>query len=185
VALADLLARLPRWRAVAGAGLVAVLLAAPLVDSVRFDTVLSREDTRSLARDWIERALPPGASVAVDAPPLGPPIEDASHLDVQVANDWSLFDVTPEQYTARGIQYLVLSSFTTDAPLVDPARDQRRRSLLSQLAQHSSVLARFSPFEGAEPGFAYDRLYGPFDHLDRLQRPGPTITVVRLDPPPY
>src|SRR5207253_3238687 len=32
----------------------------------------------------------------------------------------------------------------------------------------------------APPPFVYDQIYAPFNALDRLERPGPTVTVYRL-----
>jgi hypothetical protein len=168
------------WRVAVGIALAMVVAVPTLLDSVHFDAIMSRPDTRTVARAWIETSLPAGSSLAVDAPPLGPtPASD--RLRVSVADDWSLFDLTPADYRARGIDYVVVSSFTSEAPAVDPAREARRRAFFSELPAQATVVAQFRPYhDDAEPAFAYDQIYAPYTDLDALDRPGPTITVYRL-----
>jgi Dolichyl-phosphate-mannose-protein mannosyltransferase len=168
------------WRPVLGV-LAAALVALPtLVDSVRFDVLLSRADTRTLAREWIANSLPAGASVAVDAPPLGPALA-ANHSNALVAEDWSLFDFTPDDYRARGIDYVVVSSFTADARAIDPVREARRRAFAIALPAQANLVALFRPYRGdSAPPFDYDDIYAPYANLDTRERPGPTIAVYRL-----
>jgi 4-amino-4-deoxy-L-arabinose transferase-like glycosyltransferase len=158
------------------AGLGGLLLLPSLVEAVRFDIVISRQDTRSVAREWLVSALPAGARVAVDAPPFGPPLPEG-RFDLLVANGWWLHELSLDEYRARGVEYLVTSSFAQDMPLVDPARDAQRRTFNASLRDTLQV----ARFESGAPGFVYDRLYGPLDALDTLQRPGPTVTVYRLE----
>ncbi len=182
VALDALLA----WRAALGV-LAALFVAAPtLVDSVRFDAIMTRADTRTLAREWIDASLPAGSTLAVDAPPLGPTLSPAGsnggdRLNVVVANDWSLFDLTPAEYRARGIDYVVVSSFTSEARAVDPAREAHRQAFATQLPAEASLVAQFRPYAGnVEPPFVYDQIYAPYADLDRVDRPGPTVSIYRL-----
>ena len=60
------------WRARTGRVVLAVLLAVPLVQALRFDWVLSRPDTRAEAEERLA-SLPPGARVAIDR--YGPDVE--------------------------------------------------------------------------------------------------------------
>ncbi|TMF01912.1 MAG: glycosyltransferase family 39 protein [Chloroflexi bacterium] len=169
------------------AGLAAALLvgAPSLVDTLRFDVLLSREDTRTLARSWIESNLPPLAIVAVDSAPLGPSLSSQSSRQVLVANEWSLFDLTADDYRARGVEYVVASSFTSEVRAVDPTREARRQAFYAALPREASVTAQFRPYPGDQPPpFVYDQIYAPFNALDQLERPGPTITVYRLNARP-
>ncbi|HEX8967738.1 MAG TPA: glycosyltransferase family 39 protein [Chloroflexota bacterium] len=166
-----------------GVGLLASALVAmpPLVDTVRFDALLTRVDTRALARDWVAADLPLTASIAVDAPPLGPRLDSDAPRQVLVADAWSLFDLTPAEYRARGVEYVVVSSFTSEAHAIDPLREARRLAFPSALAANGAVVAQFRPYTGAsQPPFVYDQIYAPFNALDQLEAPGPTITVYRL-----
>jgi hypothetical protein len=55
-----------RARALALAGAGAVLLAQPVVYTVHLDRVLSRDDTRNLARAWMVENVPAGAKIVVE-----------------------------------------------------------------------------------------------------------------------
>jgi hypothetical protein len=181
VALDALLA----WRGIVGVAAVVLVATPTLVDSVRFDAIMTRPDTRTLAREWIEASLPAGSTLAVDAPPLGPTLSSSDGLSVAVANDWSLFDLTPADFRARGIDYVVVSSFASEARAVDPARESRRQAFAAELPAHASIVAQFRPdaFEDSvRPAFEYDQIYAPYTHLDAIDRPGPTVTIYRLTP---
>jgi hypothetical protein len=168
------------WRPVLGMAAAALVALPTLVDSVRFDALLSRSDTRTLAREWIARTLPADASLAVDAPPLGPTL-GAERPNVLVAEDWSLFDLTPDDYRARGIDYVVVSSFTADARAIEPGRETRRQAFAVEMPAQANVVAEFRPYVGdSAPPFNYDDIYAPYASLDKRERPGPTITVYRL-----
>ena len=164
-------------------GLAAVVLvgAPSLIDAVRFDSLLTRQDTRTLARDWIQTNLPAGALLAVDSAPLGPPLSPDGRQQVLVANESALFDLAPAEYRARGVEYLVVSSFTAEVRAIDPAREARRQAFHAALPREASVVGEFRPYGGdREPPFVYDQMYGPFNALDQFDRPGPTVTIYRL-----
>jgi 4-amino-4-deoxy-L-arabinose transferase-like glycosyltransferase len=155
-----------------------VLVAAPtLADAVRFDALLTQTDTRTLAREWLSTSLPADATFAVDAPPLGP----TNTGQTAVRADDALYELTPNEYRARGVQYLIVSSFVADAPAVDSAREARREAFNAALGSQATLVAQFRPYVGdAAPPFAYDQIYGPYMDLAQLERPGPTISVYRL-----
>ncbi len=168
------------WRPAAGIVIGSLVVLPTLTDAVRFDHLLTQPDTRTLARQWVDESLPAEALIAVDAPPLGPTLNGAN---VVVANDSALYDRSLDDYRASGLEYLVVSSYVSEARAVDPAREQRRLSFLRALPERASLVAQFRPYTGeSEPPFAYDSIYGPWTDLDRLARPGPTISVYRLTP---
>jgi hypothetical protein len=169
-----------RWAAAAVAvPLAAALVSAPgLLDAVRLDRLLSQTDTRTQAVAWAERSLEPGARLAVDAPPLGPPLP-AERFDLLVANGWSLYDLPLDDYRARGVQYIVTSSFTAEARQLEPARDAQRQAFYAALSSSAQLLAQFRPARTELP-FQYDEIYGPLDSLSVIERPGPSIRVYRL-----
>jgi hypothetical protein len=59
-------ARRPRWAPAVAALAVAVLLAQPLWTSVRNDIVLSRADSRQLARNWMVANVPAGTKIVME-----------------------------------------------------------------------------------------------------------------------
>jgi Dolichyl-phosphate-mannose-protein mannosyltransferase len=175
------LARLARRSAVVGVAIMALVAAPSLVDAVRFDVLLTRPDTRTLTRDWIAANVPDGATIAVDSSPLGPTLSPARNHTIEVANDWSLFDLTPAEYRARHIDYVVVSGFSAEVRAIDPVRETRRQAFASELSNEASIVAQFRPYTTAnEPPFIYDQIYGPFNALDLLERPGPTVTIYRV-----
>ncbi len=58
--------RRPRWLAAAAAAAAAALAAQGLYYSVHVYRVLSRDDTRNLARTWMIAHIPPGSKVVVE-----------------------------------------------------------------------------------------------------------------------
>jgi hypothetical protein len=165
-------------------GLVAVVLVGTpsLIDTVRFDALLTRQDTRTLARDWIQTNVPVGALLAMDSAPLGPPLPGDSGQRVLVADESALFDLAPAEYRARGVEYVVVSSFTAEARAIDPTREARRQSFYAALSREASVAGEFRAYRGdREPPFIYDQIYAPFNALDQLERPGPTVTIYRFN----
>ena len=169
------------------AGLAAVLVVGwpSLVEVARFDTLLTREDTRTVARDWIATNLPHGVALAVDSPPLGPPLRGGGAQRVLVADTSALFDVALSDYRARGVQYVVVSSFTSEARAIDASREARRQAFYAALPHEASMVEQFRPYAGErEPPFVYDQIYAPFTALDQLERPGPTVTIYRLNAGP-
>jgi hypothetical protein len=164
-----------------GLAVVALVAVPTLADSARFDVLLTHADTRTLARDWVDATLPDTASIAVDSAPLGPTLSSQRGHQVLVANDWSLFDLTPGEYRERGVEYVVVSSFTSEARAIDSDREARRQAFNLSVENEATVVAQFRPYLGdGKPPFAYDQIYGPFNGLDQLERPGPTITVYHL-----
>src|SRR4029450_2281845 len=65
-AVADLLLAIPRWRVVASTLIVAALIAWPLAQVAKAAYVLTREDTRTLARDWFNAHVPVGTKVLIE-----------------------------------------------------------------------------------------------------------------------
>ncbi|HTD77181.1 MAG TPA: hypothetical protein VK898_06070, partial [Chloroflexota bacterium] len=80
------------------------------------------------------------------------------------------------------VEYVVVSSFTAEARAIDPTREARRQSFYAALAREASVAEEFRPYRGdREPPFIYDQIYAPFNALDQLERPGPTVTIYRFN----
>ncbi|MBV9134598.1 MAG: hypothetical protein JO318_17970 [Chloroflexi bacterium] len=171
VVMSGLSAKLRGRQAVVGALAVAIAAVPTVADAVRFDSLMTRTDTRTLAAQW----LPASATYAADAPPLGPPLPQGRNLATDGA---ALYDVSPDTYRGRGVEYLVVSSFTADAHAIDPGREAKRLAFNTALAAEP-IVAQLQP--GDIP-FNYDQVYGPYTDLDRLERPGPKITIYRLTP---
>jgi len=88
---------------VAGA-LTAVCLAVPLIQTVKQAVTLTTVDSRETARVWIDRNLPPGSRIALEA---YSPFVDPQRFSVQGVS--RIIDQTPEWYAAKGFDYVVLA----------------------------------------------------------------------------
>ena len=155
--------------------LILVAAAWTAKDSFLLDALLVRDDTRLTALNWIEANVPSGARIAVDSAPLGVPLRAAT------LSPATLYDSTLADYRQARIEYLVTSSFVTDARPIDPSRDEKRRAFNALLADQAALIAEFRPAARDLP-FVYDRIYAPYDGLSELSQPGPTIRVYRLNP---
>jgi len=194
VALAGLAARLarrPALRAVALAALLAAVLAQPILADVRTGTVLGRADTRTLARAWMFRELPPEARIVVE--PAVPRRFFDGHFTVGfkappralvtggTPQRW-IFSLEPrriDRYRRAGYCTVVTMSVVSERARRDgvaPAIAYYRR-----LERESRLVFRASPYrDGASPPpFSFDfstHLYYP----SAYERPGPDVQVRRL-----
>jgi hypothetical protein len=160
VIAAAALERLFAIRAALGLCTALVVALPTLVDAVRFDAVLTQKDTRRMAADWVATQVSGDAVVTTDA---------------------ALLDPSPAEQQTDTVEYVIASSFTSEVRAVDPEREARRQALYARLNTDAAVVAQFRPYAGSSPPpFIYDQIYGPFNGLDALERPGPTVTIYRF-----
>jgi hypothetical protein len=135
-------------RTLAVAAVAAIVISTGL-KAVAFDFVLTGQDTRLQARDWIEQNIAPLSHLAVTNPAYSPPLYDpesqrlqgeTARTDPEVRDRLRSFFSTsvyyrvtekiagangmlkpPEALAAEGIEYLVVSSYATDPVLKFPA----------------------------------------------------------------
>lgn len=107
-ALSRLLPMAGRMAPVVSGVVVAALLAQGLVTSIHTDIVLTRADTRALARQWIFEHIPPGSLMVVEPIYLllSPTGEDAGgvHRLGDQAPRWSFLDI-PKALIRAGLMY--------------------------------------------------------------------------------
>lgn len=161
-----------------------IFLAPSIVASTRTDWLLSQTDTRRQAAEWMLQHLPAGTAIGeynywgqifydergVRANPLrtlyrtGDPLIDAH----QQGRYTDRFVIRP------GARIRVIE---TPAPLQAPAHVFRG---------DITVLARFLPYHRVPVNAVYepDSFYLPYWGFRGLDRPGPSIAIVRLPPAP-
>jgi 4-amino-4-deoxy-L-arabinose transferase-like glycosyltransferase len=189
-------------RAAAAATVAAALLVTlqPAVASVRHDRLLTREDTRTRAKRWIEANLPEGSRVQVElwffspqlaSPRYRPPLSSRL-FRVDLTGPYGLSErskstgpsqgsLTVDDYLEAGWEYVVTESFTSSVPRLDPEEDRRRLAFYRDLDARGELIHEVSPYKPGETvPFYFDQLYGPTVHLDRFERPGPRIRIYRL-----
>jgi 4-amino-4-deoxy-L-arabinose transferase-like glycosyltransferase len=160
-----------------------------LLNSVRFDWVLSQTDTRTLAKRWIESNIEAGSRIAVEWPYHTPPLSNGFEVPPESAREYwidrvygfGLADRPLEQYQTDGTQYVIATSTIRSIPVVDPQQEAQRQQFYSQLPQVFTLVQAFSPrCDSGEPSFIFDAIYGPAVDLWNLCYAGPDITIYRV-----
>jgi hypothetical protein len=103
-ALEWLAARAPRYRLLAAAGMLALLLLPTTAQTLIYVARQARGDTRVQALRWIERNVPPGARIAAELEP----IQDAGESRWSAVDRLTAYDMA--WYRRQGYAYLVGSS---------------------------------------------------------------------------
>ncbi|MCL4294773.1 MAG: phospholipid carrier-dependent glycosyltransferase [Anaerolineae bacterium] len=172
-------------------GLVLIVIIQPLVSSIRHDIILTRQDTRTQAKRWIEANLPPGTRIAVDWGVHGPPLSmpgwaipySDKVYDVMIINGTGLSDHSIAWYREQDFDYLITSSFIYNIPLVYKDQDTERRTFYASLGDEFALVKEFHPGEnGTDPSFIFDEIYGPAISLWQRERPGPSLKIYQVNP---
>jgi hypothetical protein len=130
---------------------VAALMVPPLRMAIAFDRAVTRTDTGTIAREWIDRTLPPGTHLALE---LFTPVLDGARYKLTL--EPKLINRSLQSYRDDGVQYLVVSSLAYDR---FPADHNQTRS-------YQKIFA-LCPLVAEIPGIPG-------------QRPGPTIRVLQV-----
>lgn len=172
--------------------IVLLLIAQPLANSIRHNTLILREDTRTTTKIWIEENIPAGTRIATDWDVHGPPLSTeenpqplSSHVyDYRFMNGLGLPDKELDWYRQEGYDYLVTSSFITEIPSTNNRLQSRRDDFYQGLDRSASLVKQFSPASELNRSlpFVFDEIYGPVVSLWRREQPGPTLTIYRLEP---
>jgi hypothetical protein len=178
-----------RWGLLALGTLAAV--GQPLAYSIQHDILLTQQDSRTLAKHWIEANIPQGSKIAMDWRTHGPPLSSPDSevpgservYDVTLVGGTGLADHSLEWYQEQGFDYLIASSFIYDIHLVDTGRNAERRAFYASLDQELQVVQVFGPSSGDhDPPFIFDEIYGPAVSLWERERPGPVLKIYRVEP---
>ena len=117
----------------------------------RYDLLLTRTDTRTVAARWLEQNLPPGEQVMVEW--YGPPYSSIRQMG------FDLSDRPLDRYLGRSPRYVVTSSFTYDRWLRSPEQYARRVAFYTALHEETPLLYEIRPW----PELAYDPVQEGWD----------------------
>jgi hypothetical protein len=203
-------ARLGRvWRPGLGLAVAAALVVAPEVARVtHWHLLLARPDTRVVAGEWIERQIPAGARIAMEA--YSPAIRlspdmiraERARLGDGVASEIARrrFDQFLTSAAARDgqgywlmrlttydldrlfqqkVEYVVLSGFTYQRYQRACGRYPEACRFYTQLEQRGTLVYSLEPGTRGEALWVGD-IYSPLTRLSERTRPGPPIKVYRL-----
>ena len=156
--------RRPRWQpALAALGVVGALLQ-PVYSVVMFDSLIARDDSRLLARRWVEQRFPQGTTIAQ----LGP-MSARLFLEYESDMPYKTFDVFREDM--RPDIVVVPTSPVIEAP--DLAG-------MEQVLRTEYTLAFTRDVDAGDPRNVYDlqdEFYMPFAGFHQIDRPGPNLKV--------
>jgi Dolichyl-phosphate-mannose-protein mannosyltransferase len=185
--------------AFAAVALAAVLLH-PAISCVLHDRLLTREDTRTLAKHWIEENIPAGSRIILEVPFYTPPLASVRRnppfsqriYDLTATGVYGLSEksqgagksagaMSVDSYIADGVQYVVTQGFNWSLRRLDPEEERRRLEFYQELADKGYLVHDVSPYRpGKTVPFAFDQVYGPTVGLLGLERPGPPIRIFLL-----
>ncbi|MBN1401019.1 MAG: hypothetical protein JXA74_09285, partial [Anaerolineae bacterium] len=164
----------------------------PATESMRSDWILTRTDTRTLAKAWIETHIPSGARIAVDWPVHSPPLATAERPGPPASGTYDVVEIGASGlsehdvnwYRDQGFDYVITSSHIARIDLVDQARDRARDAFYTSLDDEFEMVQRVAP--GAhEPPFVFDEIYGPLVSLWHRERPGPVLHIYKVNAEPH
>lgn len=180
--------------AYATVAVMAVALIGPLIHVIHNDRVLSRTDTRTLAKQWILENVPSDAKIAFDL--VGPkpyykengsfggdaaftikPLPSGYQIETYAQN---LSPAVLDQLEEDGYCYVVSGSTQKGRALKNTKKSPHAAEYYAELARRGELLKSFSPMKpGATlPRFNFDISYNyyPLGYY----RPGPQLDIYRL-----
>ena len=185
VALARL-ARLSSTRPVVRAGVLALLLAAvlaqPLAADVRTARVLAREDTRQIARGFLDDRLPPDGRLVIE--PSVPPnyyrgrfsrgFRRAAARYITVLKP-ALID----RYRRAG--YCTIVTMSTIRGRAEVVKDPEALAYYRRLERESDPIFSVLPYRPDAERVPFDFNRSLLYYSAAFERPGPEVSVYRLD----
>ena len=159
---------------------VVLVLSQPLASSIRHGVLLTRIDTRTVAKDWIENRVAAGAKLALDWPVYSPPLSRELYA-VREQGRLGLAKHSLDWYLQEEFDYIVTSNFVYDLPLTAADQAAARSAFYASLDAELELLAEIGPYLGASPhAIIFEEIYGPTTHLWERQRPGPVLRIYRV-----
>ncbi|HWP64571.1 MAG TPA: glycosyltransferase family 39 protein [Candidatus Limnocylindria bacterium] len=165
---AAVLARATRWRALAATAATLALVGPPLVQSLAYDRVMARTDTRVLATEWLAAHAEPGTRVLVAGTvfwgygePLMPPGVE------KLRPEPGMTALPP------GVRFVVGHDHPTFASRFDPAA-------LGALGDRLRLVLDLDPFVGPRDAARFeefDAYYVPLAGFSAVERTGPRIRI--------
>lgn len=151
-----------------------------LIFSLRHDYLISKTDTRIIARDWIKENVPPGSKILIET--YGPNLKDFKNgkplngYQVKGGLVGQLPQKSIKDYKREGYEYIVTSSFVSDRYTRSPEIYKKEIDFYASLDIKAEEIFSVTNAEKKVPFFLED-MKSPFWNLFVLRRPGPRIKV--------
>lgn len=119
--LCELWQNLARSNAVVATAVIGAVIAVPTIQAVREDHVLTKTDTRTLAKDWIEQNVPAGSRILIEGLKINPvkgtvQLQDTAEAIERRIAYWR--KVEPKQAKFLQLELQVLEGRTFDLELI-------------------------------------------------------------------
>jgi 4-amino-4-deoxy-L-arabinose transferase-like glycosyltransferase len=153
--------RRPVWRIPATTAIALVVLLPSALSVIAFDRLIAKDDTRVLARRWIEARFPPGTTIKQFGASNGRPY--MPYEDRYLLTDAGSPDKPP---------VVVVVSSPLYSPDIGAAREWLEHEYDVQFVQQV--------IDEDDPGHKYDRqdeFFVPLAGFHRIERPGPNLRV--------
>jgi hypothetical protein len=191
VAVVALIIRSERRRLLLTSAAMAVLLWQPLSNSLRCDYILTQEDTRTLAKEWIETHVPSEGLLVVEQ--FGsPPLHNLYYSPANAGEPgyWIYYikglgldmDNNIQVYLNEGFQYAIINSYVYDVVYRSPVLEQKRRHEYALIQQFGQLAVEFTPYLGnfEQPLVtSLEQSAGPLIDGWYRERPGPVIKIYK------
>lgn len=149
--------------------------------------LITQTDTRLLARNWINDNLPHGSKIVAEGySPSLKSYDDTGSLteyinDYQVENVWtSLPRTTLNEYRQQDFEYIITSSYISRRYQDHPLNYPQESDFYTTLERETDQIFKIMPAQ-EEVTFKFDEVYSPFWNLFALEKPGPTITIYKIN----
>lgn len=166
----------------------------PVVNVTYYDDLLTKKDTRTLAKEWVEQNIPTGSKIATEG--YGPPLMHYRDFlqkwipQEVVAKEKYAVTELPKQgaathpvsyYREQGYSYLIISSFIYLRYWVRPDLDQIAIHYYGLLPKDATRVALFTPYKKTADYLLFRRFeIFPATELFTRKQPGPVIQVFKL-----
>ncbi len=119
---------------------VLIFLLFPGVKALRFDYTLTQEDTRTVAKDWINARIPRGTIIALES--NDPPLSTGNY---RITRRHSLSEVDLEFYARRKVQYLIVSDIMSARFTRFPKEFPGQAAFYNSLDEKAVLIKTFEP----------------------------------------
>ncbi|MCY3740939.1 MAG: glycosyltransferase family 39 protein [Candidatus Poribacteria bacterium] len=175
-----------KHRRVALVLLILVSISQGVIFSCKHNYLISKTNTRIIARNWINNNLPHGSKIVTEG--YGPSLRvyyDKGRF-MQNINNYQVEEVGKKlsksslnEYKQQDINYIITSSYISRRYLDRPDEYPRENEFYITLEKEANQIFKISPSQGKVP-FYLDEVYSPFWNIFVLDKPGPTITIFQI-----
>lgn len=120
--------------------LVFLFLLSPSLKVIKFDYILTQEDTRTIAKDWINYNIPKGVKIALES--YCPPI---SRKNYRITYRHSLGEVDLEWVSRRKIKYVIISDIMYARFTRFPKEFPKQANNYNSLDEKAVLIKTFEP----------------------------------------